>query len=63
MRKVFKSTLAIAASMAAVAAGVATTPSLSSAWGDNGGGRRGYTIDQINHGVLGNKIEIGRAHV
>ncbi len=56
MRKVFKSTLAIAASMAAVAAGVATTPSLSSAWGDNGGGRRGYTIDQINHGVLGNKI-------
>lgn len=26
------------------------------AWGDNGGGRKSYTIDQINNGVLGNKI-------
>ncbi len=55
MRKAFKSTLALAAS-AALVAGVVVTPSISSAWGDNGGGRRSYTIDQINHGILGNKV-------
>lgn len=55
MRKIFKSTLALAASALALA-GVVVTPSLSSAWGDNSGGRRSYTIDQINHGALGNKI-------
>lgn len=26
------------------------------AWGDNGGGRPSYTVDQINKGALGNKI-------
>lgn len=58
MRKVLKNTLAITAS-AAVMAGAVVAPSISSAWGDNGNypdGRRSYTIDQINHGVLGNKI-------
>lgn len=55
MNKAVKSTLAIAAS-AAMVAGVVVTPSLVSAWGDNGGGRPSYTIDQINQGVLGNKI-------
>ncbi len=55
MRKVFKSTLSLVAG-AALVAGVVVTPSLSSAWGDNTGGRRSYTLDQINHGVLGNKI-------
>lgn len=56
MRKIFKSTLAFAAG-AAMLAGVAMTPSTSLAWGDNSnGGRRSYTIDQINHGALGDKI-------
>lgn len=55
MRKFNKSTLALAAS-AAVVAGVSMAPSLSLAWGDNGGGRRSYTINQINSGILGNKI-------
>lgn len=55
MNKAVKSTLAITASAVAMAS-VAVTPSLVSAWGDNGGGRPSYTIDQINHGVLGNKI-------
>lgn len=56
MRKIFKSTLALAAS-AAMVAGVAMTPSISLAWGDNSnGGRRSYTIDQIERGVLGDKI-------
>ena len=55
MNKVVKSTLAFAAT-AATLASVVATPSLVSAWGDNGGGRKSYTIDQINSGVLGNKI-------
>lgn len=55
MRKVFKGTLAVAAS-AAMLTGVAMTPSQSLAWGDNGGGRKSYTINQINQGALGNKI-------
>ncbi len=55
MRKFNKSTLALTAS-AALVAGVSLTPSLSSAWGDNTGGRRSYTINQINSGILGKKI-------
>ncbi len=55
MNKAVKSTLAIAAS-AVTMASVVTSPSLVSAWGDNGGGRPSYTIDEINAGVLGNKI-------
>ncbi len=59
MNKAVKSTLALAASAAAMASVVAT-PSLVSAWGDNGGGRPSYTIDEINslsaNGQWGNKI-------
>lgn len=54
MRKIYKSILGFAAG-AALVAGV-STPSLSSAWGDNTGGRRSYTINQINAGILGDKI-------
>lgn len=52
MNKAVKSTLAVAAAMASVVA----SPALVSAWGDNGGGRASYTINQINSGVLGNRI-------
>ena len=31
-------------------------PVATSAWGDNGGGRPSYTINQINNGALGNTI-------
>lgn len=31
-------------------------PVIVSAWGDNGGGRPSYTYEQINQGVLGDKI-------
>ena len=55
MRKAIKSTLTLAAA-AGIVAGAIATPSLVSAWGDNSGGRRSYTIDQINHGALGDKI-------
>lgn len=55
MRKAIKTTLTLAAS-AAIVAGSIAAPSLVSAWGDNTGGRRSYTIDQINHGALGSKI-------
>ena len=52
MKNIIKSTFGIAA--ATVLAGVSVAPAL--AWGDNAGGRPSYTIDQINSGVLGNKI-------
>ena len=58
MKKFMKSTLAVAAGAAAIA-GAVTIPSLVSAWGDNtpgGQGRPSYTIEQINQGVLGDKI-------
>ena len=59
MNKAVKSTFALAASAVAMAS-VAATPSLVSAWGDNGGGRPSYTIDQINqmqaNGTWGNKV-------
>lgn len=43
--------------MTAIAIAVAASYSTKSfAWGDNGGGRPSYTIDQINHGVLGKNI-------
>lgn len=54
MNKAVKSALAIAVSTVALASVVATP--YASAWGDNGGGRKSYTIDQINNGALGNKI-------
>lgn len=55
MKKFMKSTLAVAAGVAAIA-GAVTIPSLVSAWGDSNGGRPSYTIDEINSGVLGDKI-------
>lgn len=56
MNKVIKSTLAVAASAVTLAS--VSAPSLVSAWGDNSatGLRDVYTIDQINDGVLGDKI-------
>lgn len=55
MKKIMKSTLAIAAGAVAIA-GAITVPKLVSAWGDSNGGRPSYTIEQINQGVLGDKI-------
>lgn len=55
MKKFMKSTLAVAAGAAAIA-GAVTIPSLVSAWGDSNGGRPSYTYEQINQGVLGDKI-------
>ncbi len=54
MKTAIKSTLAVAATTAAIA-GVAAMPSLVSAWGDNSGGsmRPSYTIEQINNGAIG----------
>lgn len=60
MKSAIKSTIAIAATTAAIA-GVAALPSLVSAWGDNFGynpetgknGRSSYTVDQINKGAIG----------
>jgi len=55
MKSAIKSTIAIAATTAAIA-GVAALPTLVSAWGDNsagGKGRPSYTIDQINNGAIG----------
>ena len=51
MKRVIKTSLALAASAAAIASTMA--PALVSAWGDNGGGRKSYTIDQINKGAIG----------
>lgn len=56
MNKVIKSTLAVAASAVTLASTAA--PSLVFAYGDNSktGTRPGYTIQQINDGVLGDSI-------
>ncbi len=43
MNKAVKSTLAVLASTMTLAS-VAVSPSLVSAWGDNGGGGKSYTI-------------------
>lgn len=55
MKTAIKSTLAVAATAAAIA-GVAAVPSLVSAWGDNGGMRPSYTKEQISRGILGDQI-------
>lgn len=53
MKTAIKTTLAVVASAAALA-GVATIPSIVSAWGDNSeNGRPSYTIDEINNGAIG----------
>ncbi len=54
MKNISKTMLGAAAAVAV--AGIAIAPSAVSAWGDNGGGRPGYTIKEINEGVLGDKI-------
>lgn len=55
MKNIVKIALGATAVAAVAGAGVAI-PAIVSAWGDNGGGRPSYTIDQINDGVLGDKI-------
>lgn len=55
MKTAIKTTLAVVASAAAIA-GVATIPSIVSAWGDSDGGRPSYSLQEINEGVLGDKI-------
>lgn len=55
MKNIMKSTFYVAA---AAAVGITSTlPAFVSAWGDSDGNSRpSYTIDQINQGVLGDKI-------
>ena len=48
--------IALGVATAVAGAGAVTLPSVVGAWGDNGGGRPSYTIDQINKGELGDKI-------
>ena len=54
MKKAMKSVLGVFA--AATIVGANLLPVAVHAWGDNGGGRASYTIDQINNGVLGDNI-------
>jgi|InofroStandDraft_1065614.scaffolds.fasta_scaffold15797_3 uncharacterized repeat protein (TIGR01451 family) len=66
MKTAIKSTFAVAATAAAIA-GVAAVPSLVSAWGDNGdyddGHRRSYTVEEIESGILGDKIVFNSINV
>lgn len=57
MNKTVKTTLAVAASAAAIAS-VVSVPSYVSAWGDNAGGRKSYTYQEItdNAKAWGNKV-------
>lgn len=52
--KNIKSVLGIAA--VAALAGTAFVATNASAWGDNAGGRRSYTIEEINNGAIDDKI-------
>ncbi len=54
MKKSRKIIVGVAAVAALVAGGVTTY--LTTAWGDSEGGRPSYTIDQINQGVLGDRV-------
>jgi uncharacterized repeat protein (TIGR01451 family) len=54
MKKSKKIALSVSAALL-VGAGIAT-PAIVSAWGNNGGERESYTTDQINEGILGDKI-------
>ena len=51
-----KKAIKIAAISAAVVAAGAVSTAVVSAWGDNAGGRRTYTVNEINSNILGNKI-------
>lgn len=55
MKHSLKTTLAVAAGAVALA-GVATVPAIVSAWGDSDGGRQTYSLQEINEGILGDKI-------
>ena len=55
MKHSLKTTLAVAAGAVALA-GVATIPVIVSAWGDSDGGRPTYSLQEINEGILGDKI-------
>lgn len=55
MSKASKAILAVAAATTAIAGSIAT-PSVVNAWGDNGGMRPSYTLDEVNNGALGNQI-------
>ena len=48
--------IALGASAAIALAGANIAPSVVSAWGDNGGGRRTYKIAEINEGAIDDKI-------
>jgi len=54
MNIIYKSILGVAA--AAIVAGATLAPVAVNAWGDSAGGRKAYTISQINEGVLGDTI-------
>lgn len=55
MSKASKAILAVSAATAAIVGSIAT-PSVVSAWGDNGGMRPSYTLNEVNAGALGNQI-------
>lgn len=55
MKHSLKTTLAVAAGAVALA-GAATIPVIVSAWGDSDGGRQTYSLQEINEGILGDKI-------
>ena len=55
MNKVLKSTLGVVASVATIATTIVPAVNVA-AWGNSGALRDPYTIDQINAGVLGDKI-------
>lgn len=54
MKKAIKSALYVSAALAVSSAAI--SPIAASAWGDSDGGRKSYTIEEINSGVLGDKI-------
>lgn len=55
MKTALKTALAVVAGAAAIS-GVASVPSLVSAWGDSNGGRPSYSLQEVNEGKLGDKI-------
>lgn len=56
MKNLMKSAFGLAAAVATIGASFMTPLANVVAWGDSDGGRASYTIQQINEGVLGDKI-------
>ena len=56
MKTISKTIFSTAAVIATVSGAVIAPVAEVSAWGDNGGNRRGYTINEIEHDALGNKV-------